>query len=213
MSKDDAQAADIVFGYLKSCSRPYSVNDVHNNLQKDFGLGKAAVQRAIDLMVQEGTVREKVYGKQKIYYADQTNTTPVSSQGAAELESRIAELTTERQELAESVRELESQASGLKCGKTLEQLTDELTILLHDCEQMEEKVKKVKAGSGGVDPVVSRKVKQKRIVRVIEWKKRKRIACDSLDAILESCPKPKKAFMEEVGIETDEDYGVVMPKI
>ena len=45
-----------------------------------------------------------------------------------------------------------------------------------------------------------------------EWRKRKRMAVDACDAILEHYPKSKREFFEEVGIETDEDVGVVLPK-
>ena len=39
---------------------------------------------------------------------------------------------------------------------------------------------------------------------VSEWRKRKRMCCDMLDAILEGYPKGKKALYEEVGIEVDD---------
>lgn len=41
------------------------------NLQKEHGLGKAAVVKALDQLAQEGKIKEKTYGKQKIYFADQ----------------------------------------------------------------------------------------------------------------------------------------------
>uniref|UniRef100_A0A8C3C329 Leucine zipper with capping helix domain-containing protein n=1 Tax=Cairina moschata TaxID=8855 RepID=A0A8C3C329_CAIMO len=44
-----------------------------------------------------------------------------------------------------------------------------------------------------------------------EWRKRKRMATELLDAILEGYPKSKKQFFEEVGIETDEDHNVTLP--
>ena len=34
-----------------------------------------------------------------------------------------------------------------------------------------------------------------------------------MDAILEGYPKPKKDFIEDVGIETDEEVGAKMPDI
>ena len=44
-----------------------------------------------------------------------------------------------------------------------------------------------------------------------EWRKRKRLTTDILDAILEGYPKKKKDLFEEVGIETDDDAGVIFP--
>jgi 26S proteasome regulatory subunit (ATPase 3-interacting protein) len=44
------------------------------------------------------------------------------------------------------------------------------------------------------------------------WRKRKRMATDVLDSILESWPKPKKTLFEDIGVDTDEEAGVKLPK-
>ena len=44
------------------------------------------------------------------------------------------------------------------------------------------------------------------------WRKRKRMATEVLDSVLESWPKSKKCLYEEIGIETDESVGVSIPK-
>lgn len=44
------------------------------------------------------------------------------------------------------------------------------------------------------------------------WRKRRRMAMDILDAILEGYPKKKKDLFDDIGIETDEDVGVKLPK-
>ena len=44
------------------------------------------------------------------------------------------------------------------------------------------------------------------------WRKRKRMASEVLDSILESWQKPKKSLFEDIGIDTDESVGVKMPK-
>ena len=45
-----------------------------------------------------------------------------------------------------------------------------------------------------------------------QWRKRKRMATEILDSILESWPKSKKSLYEEIGVETDESAGVTLPK-
>lgn len=40
------------------------------------------------------------------------------------------------------------------------------------------------------------------------YRQRKRLCNEILNDFLESCDKPKKEIMEEIGIETDEDAGV-----
>lgn len=44
------------------------------------------------------------------------------------------------------------------------------------------------------------------------WRKRRRMAVDMLDAILEGYPHPKAHLYEEIGVETDQDVGAVLPK-
>uniref|UniRef100_A0A8U8C2R5 Homologous-pairing protein 2 homolog n=1 Tax=Geospiza parvula TaxID=87175 RepID=A0A8U8C2R5_GEOPR len=64
-------AAAVLLRYLREQNRPYSAQDAFGNLQREHGLGKAAVVKALEQLAQQGRVREKVYGKQKIYFADQ----------------------------------------------------------------------------------------------------------------------------------------------
>ena len=45
-----------------------------------------------------------------------------------------------------------------------------------------------------------------------QWRKRKRMATEILDSILESWPKSKKSLYDEIGVETDESVGVTLPK-
>lgn len=45
-----------------------------------------------------------------------------------------------------------------------------------------------------------------------QWRKRRRTALDMLDAILEGYPHPKAHLYEEIGVETDQDAGAVLPK-
>jgi 26S proteasome regulatory subunit (ATPase 3-interacting protein) len=51
MSKSkETSAVEAVLDYLRTQNRPYSVNDIVQNLHKEHG--KAAVQKAVDKLVQ-----------------------------------------------------------------------------------------------------------------------------------------------------------------
>lgn len=65
-------ATAILLRYLREQNRPYSAQDVFGNLQREHGLGKAAVVKALEQLAQQGHIREKAYGKQKVYFADQS---------------------------------------------------------------------------------------------------------------------------------------------
>ena len=47
---------------------------------------------------------------------------------------------------------------------------------------------------------------------VTAWRKRKRMASDILDSILESWPKSKTSLFEDIGVDTDESVGVKLLK-
>lgn len=64
-------ASDAVFKYLTDTNRPYSCSDVTVNLRGTYT--KNAVQKALDALSETGKIRCKLYGKQKVYAALQTD--------------------------------------------------------------------------------------------------------------------------------------------
>ena len=63
-----------VLSYLTSQNRPYSVNDIFLNLHKE--VGKSAVQKALDLLVADEKVREKVNSWFRNIYGSNCPTLP-----------------------------------------------------------------------------------------------------------------------------------------
>ncbi|RXM36136.1 Homologous-pairing protein 2-like [Acipenser ruthenus] len=109
MSKSkDAGAASIILNYLNVKNRPYSAQDVFGNLQKQHGLGKTAVVKAMELLAQQGKIREKVYGKQKIYFADQSQFTDVSDTELKSMDGKISELNSQIQGVQQDCRQLDA---------------------------------------------------------------------------------------------------------
>ncbi|KAM7068825.1 homologous-pairing protein 2 homolog isoform 2-T2 [Molossus nigricans] len=186
MSKGRAEAATgapgILLKYLQEQNRPYSAQDVFGNLQREHGLGKAAVVKALEQLAQQGKIKEKMYGKQKIYFADQDQFEMVSDADLQSLDAKIVTLTAKVQSLQQSCRHMEA-----------------------------ERLKNIKAATNHVTPEEKEQVYRERQKYCKEWRKRKRMATELCDAILEGYPKSKKQFFEEVGIETDEDYNVKLP--
>ncbi|KAL8603663.1 hypothetical protein ACOMHN_017160 [Nucella lapillus] len=80
-------------------------------------------------------------------------------------------------------------------------------------DSLRAKISKLKEGRVLVSKEDRDKVLKRRSQCVKEWRKRKRMSNDIIDAILEGYPKTKKHLMDEIGIETDEDYNVQPPQI
>ncbi|KAL2101198.1 hypothetical protein ACEWY4_002959 [Coilia grayii] len=213
MSKKDAAAVATILSYLNEQNRPYSAQDVFGNLQKQHGFGKTAVVKAVEQLAQEGKIREKTYGKQKIYFADQAQFTDVSETDLKAMDTRISELSKQVQEVTQSCRQLESELKELNSSLTAEEMTSEIKELEEECASYEERLEKIKSATNHVSPEERAEIYKSRNLYVKEWRKRKRMTLDMMDAILEGYPKSKKQFLEEVGVETDEDYNVTVPNI
>ena len=54
-------------------------------------------------------------------------------------------------------------------------------------------------------------MEKQRSAAIGEWRRRRRLTRNVLDAILEGYPDSKQKLYEDIGIETDEDAGVVIP--
>ncbi|XP_040187756.1 homologous-pairing protein 2 homolog isoform X2 [Rana temporaria] len=214
MSKSkDSGAIGIILKYLNGQNRPHSTQDVFSNLQKEHGLGKTAVVKAMEQLAQQDKIKEKVYGKQKIYFADQEQFPSVSDSELRNLDAQISKLSTTLQGTQQSCRQLESELKDLNKSMTNEEMLKEIKELKKECSIHQEKLQKIKSATNHVTPEHKEKVYNERKQYCNEWKKRKRMAMDIFDAILEGYPKSKKQFYEEVGVETDEDLNVTLPDI
>uniref|UniRef100_A0A8B9PL13 Homologous-pairing protein 2 homolog n=1 Tax=Apteryx owenii TaxID=8824 RepID=A0A8B9PL13_APTOW len=226
-------AAAVLLRYLQEQNRPYSAQDAFGNLQREHGLGKAAVAKALEQLAQQGRIREKAYGKQKIYFADQEQLPAASDAELRGLDGNIAALSTEVQALQQSCRRMEAELKDLNGSMTTPEMAREVEELKKDCASYTEKLERIKSATNHVTPEEKEKVSwcwsrgSRSLLRASllavsevcseqklyckEWRRRKRMATELFDAILEGYPKSKKQFFEEVGIETDEDHNVTLP--
>ncbi|KAM9520480.1 homologous-pairing protein 2 homolog isoform 1-T1 [Guaruba guarouba] len=204
-------AAAVLLRYLREQNRPYSAQDAFSNLQREHGLGKAAVVKALEQLAQQGRVREKAYGKQKVYFADQEQLPAASDAELRGLDAQIAALCGQVQALQQSCRQMEAELKDLSSSMTTPEMAKEIKELKRDCESYTEKLERMKSATNHVTPEEKEKVCSEQKLYCREWRRRKRMATELLDAILEGYPKSKKQFFEEVGIETDEEHNVVLP--
>ncbi|KAJ8264646.1 hypothetical protein GJAV_G00151990 [Gymnothorax javanicus] len=209
MSKSkEASGVAVILDYFNDKNRPYSAQDVFCNLQKEHGLGKTAVVKAVELLAQQGKIKEKIYGKQKIYFSDQSQFTDVSDTELKDMDSRISELNNLVQTESQSCRQVDSELKALSTSLTTKEMISEIEELTRECALYRERLANIKSASNHVTPEEKDKIYKEQNMFAKEWKKRKRLATDMMGAILEGYPKSKKQFLEEVGIETDEDCKV-----
>ncbi|KAI0231510.1 Homologous-pairing-like protein 2 [Lamellibrachia satsuma] len=256
MSKSkDAAVGPAVLAYLVKQNRPYSAIDIHSNLHKAYG--KTAVIKALETLAEQGKVKEKTYGKQKVYVADQSHFPTVDDAELKTMDAKIAKLTQKLRVTDDKHKRLETELRDLSSSLTTTEARKQLTELTQQCQQLDEKLNRVKSNENSVSPedrlkaihllirpffrpffCLSFLLSIHVLVRlsflpsillsvlpyfplswtartkyVKEWKKRKRMANDILDAILEGYPKKKKDLYEDIGIETDDDLKVSVPEL
>ena len=205
------EADDIVRIYMEEKNRPYSVNDIHNNLQQEFNLGKAVVTKALEKLTIDGIIKEKTNGKQKLYYMNQSLIETVSPEVSKELDKKIEELNSSLQQALGEARNKEAKLSASKRQMTFAEIEAETAVLVKETRVLQDKIDRCKSKAQDVDPVENKKVSAEWDKYVGEWRKRKRMADTMVEAVLEGYPKTKKDLLKEVGIETDEDNDAVLP--
>lgn len=211
MSKSkDASAEKSVLDYLKAQNRPYSATDIFNNIHKEYG--KTVVVRALEQLAQDNKIREKTYGKQKIYFANQNEFSEASESELAAMDEEIVTLEEKLQAVNQKLQTQQSALNSLTNSLTTEEVVEKIKATRDECDKLQAKLDALTSNTKMVDPEVREQIYSENAKYVKEWRKRKRMANDILEAILEGYPKGKKALLEETSVETDEDANVALPK-
>lgn len=207
MSKTKDEAAIMpVLQYLTDQNRPYSVIDIFNNLHKEYG--KTAIMRALDQLVNEQKVKEKIYGKQKVYFVNQDDFPEINEADLKNMDVEISKLTEQFSELQKNLKTKENLLGNLENSLTNEEAQKQLSLTRKEIPALQSRLKNLESNTSLVKPEERKALDIVKSKYYREWQKRKRIANDVLDAILESYPKGKKQLLEEIGIETDEGFNI-----
>ncbi|KAM2084337.1 hypothetical protein ACFX1R_022183 [Malus domestica] len=197
----------IVLNYLNEQNRPLNSQNVADALQK-FNLKKAAVQKTLDTLADNGKISFKEYGKQKIYLARQDQFDIPNSEELTRMKQENEKLQEQLGEQKRAISEVEGEIKTLQSHLTLEQIRDKEAKLRKEVNEMKDRLEKLRGGVTLVKPEDRKAVEQMVSKKVSQWRKRRRMFKDLWDAITENSPKDVKEFKEELGIDYDEDVGV-----
>lgn len=188
--------------------RPFSANEVAQNL-KDFG--KAALQKAIDKLVADEKLLEKCYGKQRVYCLMQDNTnTATINDDLLEIDRAINEVSINLKEAEEKFGVKDNELKNLQNQITLEKARIQAKQLTEEVGVFKDRLEKCSEIGTPISEEEKLRIYSEHDKYTKEYRKRKRICMDMVNAILEGYPKTKKDLFEEVGVETDEDVGFVL---
>ncbi|CAL8094225.1 unnamed protein product [Calicophoron daubneyi] len=194
--------------YFESQNRPFSLVDICGALK---AYGKTALGKVVDELVEEGTLREKVYGKQKVFVYDQSKLPAFNEEELRNMEHEVAVLNAELEQEQQELKSLTTELKNVESGLTKEQAEEQLLRTSEELSKVEAEIRRLKGGGPVITAEELETVSAARSRLIGEWRKRKRIAMNIIDAVAESYPKSKKQLIADVGIETDEDCGVALP--
>ncbi|KAA0191698.1 ous-pairing protein 2, partial [Fasciolopsis buskii] len=170
-----------------------------------------AIAKAVDELVAEGSLKEKLYGKQKVFVFDQSKLPAFDEDELKSLENEVSQLSRQLEEEQQLVKSLDSELRRVSSGLTKAEALAELERIDQELQSTQSEVSKLRQRGPRITEDQLNTAIQARDRFVVEWRKRKRMAMDIIDAIAEGYPKSKKQLIIDIGIETDEDCGVQMP--
>ncbi|KAL8470600.1 hypothetical protein ACS0TY_033234 [Phlomoides rotata] len=197
----------IVLNFVNEQNKPLNSQNVADFLQK-FNLKKAAIQKALDSLADNGKISFKEYGKQKIYLARQDQFDIPNNEELNKMKEENTKLQEQLAEQKKAIAEVEGEIKALQSNLTLEEIQGKKLQLGNEVEKMEEKLIKLRQGVTLVSPEQRQSVEKIFVDMINHWRRRKRMFKDVWDAITENSPKNLKEFKEELGVEYDEDVGV-----
>ena len=199
-----------ILEYLQQQNRPYSAVDVFNNLHKEFG--KTAVIKALELLSEKERIIEKTYGKQKVYAPSQEQYSGYDQNELKKLDANIVELQEEINTFQQHVKKQDSEIHVFSNQIKTEDALENIESLKRKNEILSQRIQKLKSGTTLMTKEERKNLYLKKDKMLLQWRKRKRITNDIINSILEGYPKSKKQLLEDIGIETDEEIGVQLPK-
>ena len=106
------------------------------------------------------------------------------------------------------LRETDATLKELEASPTTEEAEAEATALDARLQRLRVKLADLADNCVKVSPQERQSTVKQHEKILKEYRKRKKMCVEMVDTIAENYPKSKKALMEEIGIETDEDAGV-----
>ncbi|RWS24808.1 homologous-pairing protein 2-like protein [Leptotrombidium deliense] len=200
MSAGKCSTNSAILKYLTESNRPYSVNDIVNNLHKEYG--KAAVIKALEALVENGKVVEKIYGKQKVYIRDQSDLS-VPCELLSEMDTRINQLSQKLKELQDTFKQSNTEFDALNSSLSVKQLNEKIEFCEKQNSGLKVRADQIKEKVGNTNTIDFNSSHDEMKRRKVAWNTRKRIANTLLSALMDGCPTDKKALMEEIGVEED----------
>eukprot|EP00941_MAST-03F_sp_MAST-3F-sp1_P004770 g4770.t1 len=199
-----AQCKKQVSDYLEAQNRPYNLICLYENLHRS--IPKPTMKSTLAALTEDGKVVSKPYGKQVVFFPNQSNFAVASTEDLAEYDTKLKQLEEELAAANRSVREANNRRASLAAEPTDDELEKQLNSLREEVTRQDEELESVQGPEAPkVDPN-ARNVLEAKVMKYVKlWKKRKRIAKDVMLDLCEGMNIKMNKLAEQIGVETDEE--------
>lgn len=202
----DKEGYHLILNYMNEQNRPYSHNNVYDNLHKQ--VKKTSVSKILDNLADEGKLQRKEFGKTKIFLADQKQYPECPQSEVDEQNARIAELKAQLLEKEQECGILSSKISELSQHPTNTDAETEVAKLDKTVEERSKELEQLKStttliSDDQVAIVENDLAKFKKL-----WKQRKSACKGMADVLADGMDKKPIEVLQSFECELDEDVGV-----
>eukprot|EP00347_Sterkiella_histriomuscorum_P015648 403356227 len=215
----DKEAQTAIHQYMIKQNRPYSVQNVIDNLHGR--VKKAQAQKFLDELSDKKILTCKEFGKAKVYLANQDNFPTTSNDELLKLDLEIKGHKDKLQQQQLRLKEVQAQLRDIQITPSNDSLEAEIAKykqLVRIISFIQIQLKNIDIGgriekyeAGNVRMISEEEVneaKQAMLKYGNEWKKRKRACMDIVDTICEGAEMGRKEFFNKVSLELDEDFKI-----
>lgn len=207
MPKSKANPTNQILQFLLEKNRPYSATNLVDELHGEFT--KTVIQKSLDQLTESGQITCKLCGKStKLYFAKQEGKEVASKEQLVEMDQNNNLLQQKIEELKKKRDELKSRRDTLSSTRTLEDLRSYRVQIEIDCQTAAKQRDELIQAAQGINPDDIAQINKEFNTRCDQWKKRKALCMDILNQLCDQdgMDKKPKDLIEDIGIETDEQY-------
>ncbi|TRY52878.1 Homologous-pairing protein 2 [Cryptosporidium tyzzeri] len=117
-------AGEAIFNYMKEQNRPYSVQNVVDNLHNVYS--KKQVTDEMERLAVEGKFICKEYGKQKVYLVDQSDCKELNKDEMEALDKSISVFESELNDLEVRLKQLKQETRNISVPLTIDELEEKI---------------------------------------------------------------------------------------
>jgi 26S proteasome regulatory subunit (ATPase 3-interacting protein) len=200
---------ETVRAYVARMNRPLNATNVGDALGAS-GVKKGLAQKYLDALVDNGAIRVKDAGKQKVYYATQDDEV-LDAEALRAMDAEAVAVSEENARASAEVGRLRSQLRALRNVQSVEAMAAARRDVEDENETLEKKIEPLRRAKANGEVITeSERVKiEDAFLKGMEaWLDRRRKFNNLFETVLEGTGEKKQKLWGDIGAETEKDVGI-----